>query len=380
MGLQEKLRQPAKCVVKIDGQEIVDFYPYLEQVSIETSRKSAAVCTLTFTSVRDEFGQWNIQDKEADLLVPWRSILIEAFFGADKEEIMRGFIRDIKIDYPNDMGAKVIVTGQDETILLDRKHVRETFSTLEQPLMDDALVKELLKPHWVGSNVEAQTGTTCGNLYFDGTPIRLIKKRAALNGYEFLIREGKAYFGPPKLEGTPQPVILIYAGPASNCVNFSLLHDGHRPDSVLFSGAAENDDENKTYSSTHSSNTQPLGTTPANSKDKGLDDFSWYVQTPQGSTPEEREAYAKAKAEEATWKIRATGELDGSMYGHVLQTNRTVKVDGIGSTYSGLWYVDEVKHRFSIDGYLQAFQLIRNATGEMDSMGKPDALAGVRQR
>jgi len=378
MGSQQKFRQPARCTIKIDGREIDDFYPCLEQVSVETSRKNAAVCTLTFVSVRDELGEWNIQD--ANLLVPWKPILIEAVFGTDKEEIMRGYIRDVRMEYPDDMNARVTVTGQDESILLDREHVRETYSTLEQPLKDDELIKELLKPHWTGADVEAEAGTTCGNLYFDGTPIRLIKNRAALNGFEFLIRKGKAYFGPPKLGGSPQPVILIYAGQASNCSNFSVFHDGHRPDNVLFVEAAEDGGDTKTASATHSGDSRPLGKTLTNSKDKGLDEFSWYIQAPRGSTPEEREAYARAKAEEAAWKIHATGELDGSLYGHVLLTNRTVTVDGVGSTYGGLWYVDEVRHQFSTDGYRQAFRLIRNATGDTDSTGKPDALAGVRQR
>jgi hypothetical protein len=274
----------------------------------------------------------------------------------------------------------VKVTGQDESILLDREHVQKTYSTLEEPLTDDALIRELLKPNWVGSQVEAATGTTCGNLYFDGTPIRLIRDRAALNGYEFLIREGKARFGPPDLTGDPQPAILIYAGPASNCFRFSVTHDGHRPDSVRFVDAPESGGEEVNRGESYAGNSRLLGTTPAASKNQGLNDFNWRIQSPRGSTPAEREARAKAKAEEAAWKVKATGELDGSVYGHVLQTNRTVIVDGVGSAYGGLWYVDEVRHNFSADGYRQAFRLIRNATGEMDKTGGSDALVQVRQR
>ncbi|MCL2177863.1 MAG: hypothetical protein FWC28_05905 [Proteobacteria bacterium] len=375
MGQNEKLRRLANCLVTIDGREISDLYPWLKQVSVETSRKDAAICTLKFISVRNEHGEWNVQD--ADVLVPWRRILIEAVFGTESEEIMRGFIRDIRVEYSDDMNVSVTVTGQDESILLDREHVQKTYSTFEQPLMDDALIRELLKPHWVGSQIEVSAGTTCGNLYFDGRPIRLIRDRAALNGYEFWVRKGKAYFGPPDLEGDPQPGILFYVGPTSNCFKFSVFHDGHRPDSVCFVDAPESSSE-VGGGETYSNQSLPLGETLANSKNQGLGDFVWRIQTPRGSTLAEREARAKAKAEEVAWKIRATGELDGSIYGHVLQPNRTVKVDGVGRTHAGIWYVDEVKHHFSADGYCQAFRLMRNATGEMDSMGKADALAGVR--
>jgi len=377
MGQAEKLRQLAKCVVKIGGREIVDFYPYLKEVSVETSRRDAAICSLIFISVRHEDGMWNIQD--ADLFVPWKSISIEAVFDGHGEEIMRGFIRDIKLDYPDDMSVSVTVTGQDESILLDREHVQATHSTLGQQIKDDALIRELLKPHWVGGQADVKTGTVCGDLHYDGTPIRLIRDRAALNGYEFFVRQGKAYFGPPALAGDPQPTILIYAGTASNCLNFSVFHDGHRPDSVRFVDTPESCDDIDAGKS-YTNDSEPLGRTQADSKNQGLNDFVWRIQMPRGSTLAEREARAKAKAEEAAWKISAMGELDGSVYGHVLMTNRTVRVDGVGGTYSGLWYVDRVRHRFSIDGYHQTFRLIRNATGDVGLAGKADALAQVRQR
>jgi len=378
MAKKNKQRHPAKCVVKIDGREILDFYPYLERVSVETSRKSASVSTLTFASVRDKAGNWNIQDNA--MLTPWKKIYIEADFGGDKQEIMRGFIRDIKMDYPDDMNAKVNVTCQDESILLDRTHVRKTYSEADQPLKDDELIKELLKPHWTGDKVKASEGTTCGDLYLDDTIIKLIKRRAALNGYEFLVRGGKAYFGPPQLEGDPQPAILVYAGPASNCFNISVRHDGHSPDGVLYSGAAEDGGDEKINSGEYSSKAKLLGNKPANSEDSGLDPFRWHSRTPPGSTPEEREVYAKARAEEASWKIVATGELDGSVYGHVLLTNETVEVDGIGNTYGGIWYVDEVKHQFSAEGYRQSFKLIRNATGKVDLKADQYALSGALKR
>jgi len=123
-----------------------------------------------------------------------------------------------------------------------------------------------------------------------------------------------------------------------------------------------------------------LGQTSTDSTNRGLNPFDWRLQMPRGSTLAEREARVKAKAEEAAWKLSATGELDGTAYGHVLQPSRTVKVEGVGNTYGGLWYVDEVKHSFSADGYRQAFRLIRNATGGLGLSGKLDALAQVRLR
>jgi len=43
-------------------------------------------------------------------------------------------------------------------------------------------------------------------------------------------------------------------------------------------------------------------------------------------------------------------------------TQQTVDVYGVGSTYSGLYYVDEVTHSFTAGVYRQSFKLERNPT------------------
>ena len=79
---------------------------------------------------------------------------------------------------------------------------------------------------------------------------------------------------------------------------------------------------------------------------------------------EEARSRAQAKANENAWKVKADGELDGSLYGHVLLTHKLVGVYGVGETYSGLYYVDSVSHIFDQNGYRQSFKLLRNATGQ----------------
>ncbi|MEX2518030.1 MAG: hypothetical protein WD969_01715, partial [Paracoccaceae bacterium] len=56
--------------------------------------------------------------------------------------------------------------------------------------------------------------------------------------------------------------------------------------------------------------------------------------------------------------------LDGSLYGHVLKPGALVTIDGAGGRYGGLYYVDKVAHAFNPEGYVQNFEVMRNATGE----------------
>jgi hypothetical protein len=374
MTITEKQRQPAECIIWIDDREITSLYPFLRSINVETSRKAASVCRLTFDSLRNESGFWNVQD--SGWFIPWRRIRIEAKFGQHTEEVMRGYIKDIKADYPSDMSAAtVMVNGQDESLVLDREHTQAVYSSSEQPLTDGEIVERIAHQH--GLNVQASKGLKNASLNYDGTPIRFLLERAEANGFEFLVRQGKIYFGPSELEGEAQAKIMVYAGDSSNCNRFSVQHDGHKPDKVRLVSAPETGTE--TISDTLSPGLKVLGKKPANSQNSGLKPFIWNLDRSNGATVSELRARAQAKADQAAWKLMAEGELDGTLYGHVLLTHRTVAVDGIGETYGGIWYVDEVNHEFSLDGYRQTFRLIRNATGESVENSRPDRLALVRR-
>jgi phage protein D len=366
LGLSEAFREPAECAVEIDGAEISDLYPYLTEVRVEIGRGKPGVATLTFESVRTEDGDWLVQDDER--VAAWKPITIKAVFGEREDEVMRGYVRSVEASYPDDSGgATVTVTAQDETVLLDRETIGESRSTSDSPATDGALVSAIGAA--AGLSVEAEDGLTNSALHQSETDVSFLYDRAQANGFELYTREGTLYFHPPDLGGDPQATIMVQAGRATNCVGFSATYDGHRPDKVRFVRAAE---ENGAGSESEElgPDLEPLGDRAASSDDAGLNPFVWEMRA-DGATLDEARARAQAKANENAWKVTATGELDGSLYGYVLQAYRTVVVDGVGDTYGGTYYVDEVKHHFSNDGYTQEFKLLRNATG-----GEAAAAAG----
>jgi len=371
--MAQDFRQPARCKITVDNEELAaELLSSLVEASVEISRRKASVCTLIFDTLRLEDDTWQVQD--ADIFLPWKSFKIEADFGDYTEEIMRGYVREVRSDTPEQMGnAKVIVTCQDETILLDRQHIRRVWSTEEEAVSDADIVREIGGDNF---DINAEEGLANVTLCQDSTSIQLLRDRAEANGYEFYTRAGTLYFKPPQLDGDPQPSIMVYKGERSNCLGFSVRHDGHKPDEIGLIRAAEigTDLENERFTS----NLRLLGSDAASSENMGLDPFSWQMSRPAGATLEEARARAQAKANEMSWKIEAEGELDGVLYGHVLQPHGLVGVYGVGDTYGGLYYVDQVTHIFAGGGYRQAFKLLRNATGQESEPESNDALAGVR--
>jgi len=373
MAEEDKIRAPVECVIKVEGEEITELYPYLDDCKVEMSREGATTCELTLDTIRTETGEWNVQD--AGIFLPWKPIVIEAHFGDRVEEVMRGYIKEVSVECPQEMsGAKVTVKGQDESLAMDRETIRRTWSTEEEQKTDGEIVDQVASDF--GLTAVKETGLTNGSLSSDGTVIKFLRDRAEANGYEIYVREGELHFHPPELDGDPQATIMVYAGRATNCLSCNVKFDGHKPDQVRLNRQA--DDATDAEEEDFDPDLSEMGSEPADSSSSGLDPFVWSMERPNGATSEEVRARAQAKANENAWKLVAEGELDGALYGHVLLTHLTVNVDGLGVTYAGLYYVDEVTHKFSLEGYRQTFKLIRNAIGDEQSSSGGDVLSAVR--
>lgn len=370
--LSAKHREPAECVIQIDGVEIAHLYPYLTEVRVECSRHEAWTGTVRFESRRDETGAWTVQDDPA--IRPWKPIVIEAVFGSTTEEILRGYVREVRAEYPEDPGTtSVTLEVRDASLALDRTQVRKTWGG-DVPTSDALILAELLGKYGLSPEPDNGSGLDGLTLHQNSTDIRFLRQRAEANGYELIFDRGLVYFGTSRLEAEPQETILVYAGRDTHCISLNVRADGHRPDAVAFDVAPETGAE--TVQQTVEPDLPSLGTESADSTDSGLEPFVWRLERPGCVDQAELEARARGHANEQSLRIAADGELDGSLYGHVLRVGLPVGVDGIGSTMGGVYYVDKVTHVFSVDGYRQSFTLLRNAFGD-NLEGGASLLAGV---
>jgi phage protein D len=365
-------RAPGECVIRVDGAEISTLYPFLVQVTANCGRMPADTAQLVFASLRDDRGSWSVQD--AGILAPWKSIVIEAAFGRRSEEVFRGVIRSVNADYPTDAGsATVTVECQDDSLRLDRTQQRKAWGA-EAPVSDQTILAQLVANHSLTPHPDNGNGAADLVLNQDATDIAFLRERAEANGYELMFREGQVYFGPMRLSGMPQATILVYAGPATNCLSFKVVADGHQPDQVAFDVAPVTGTE--VVSRSLSSDLPLLGTSPA-TDDGSLGDFTWRLTRPGTGDAEQLTALAQRQVNEAAMRVRAEGELDGTLYGHVLKPGATVGVDGVGDWLGGIYYVDQVNHRFDTHGYQQQFKLMRNAYGDNLSSAGADPLGGL---
>jgi len=364
-------RQPAECVVELDNEEISDLYPALVEVSVEADRKQWTTATLVLETRRLEDGNWTVQDD--DRIKPWVPVKISAVFGDETEEVMRGFVREVKADYPAEKGsAKVTITCQDESLKMDRLHVEQPWGE-DGPTTDGQIATQIIQRHSLQPDGTPGEGQTVQELNQNSTDIRFLKRRADANGYEIIFREGRVHFGEMRLDAETQATIMVYAGSSTNCISFNIQDDGNQPDQVAYQVAADVGTDSPPVEVTP--NLRLLGNEPVGGA-SGLDNFTWRPQRQGINDDAQMAAIAQQAANATSMKIKVNGELDGSLYGHVLRTGEPVGVDGLGERYSGTYYVDKASHKFDINGYKVTFKLLRNAYGDdLTDSGNP--LAGI---
>ncbi len=358
--------QPASCLIEVgeDNADIGDFANLVTSVELTTSRVEAATGTIIIEDRRKEDGQWMAAD--SGLFTRWAPIRVSADFQTHTEEIFRGFITQPKPSYPNSGGETTLeLAVQDEGAALDREQMRTIWGEAA-PMSDLDILTELISPLGLAPDGESGQGQSSRSLSQDATPIVFLRERANANGYDLIFSEGLVYFGPKRLEGEAQAPIMVYAGKASNCLSLEINDDGQRPDAVRFDHAPQREGA-ETTTETVSPDVPALGQSPVADEGASLGTPSvWRVSKEGDETEEELRARAQALVNENSFRIRANGELNGSLYGHVLKVGRTVTIDGTGGRYGGLYFVDKVVHIFTPEDYQQQFELIRNATGETD--------------
>jgi phage protein D len=380
--LDPGIRQPAACLIEVgpDTRDIGALAALVTAVEITTSRTEAATGSIVIEDRRKEDGQWLAAD--SGLFSRWSPIKVSADFGSRVDEIFRGYITQITPSYPNNPGLSTLeLQVQDEGAALDREQMRTVWGE-EAPIADLDILDALVAPLGLAHHAESAQGQSSRALAQDATPIQFLRERAQANGYELIFARGEVYFGPRRLEGEAQAPIMVFAGRATNCLTFELGDDALMPDQVQFDHAPH--DEGATpVSETLTPDLPVLGDTPAGSEGADLGTPSvWRVTKEGDETEEELRARAQALVNDNSFKIRGNGELDGSLYGHVLEVGRTVVVDGAGGRYGGLYYVEQVVHRFTPEGYRQVFELSRNGTGETAGASGPisaaaSAIAGL---
>jgi phage protein D len=210
------------------------------------------------------------------------------------------------------------------------------------------------------------------------TDIQFLRRLAYRNGYECRVRAGVGQFRSPDLAGPSQKLLAMGYGPEANLATLTVLVDGtpftapqiRRVDPVT------KQEDTKTLADLPE---HKLGADTLSDLRTELPDGHFLVTRRTAASAAEMQAWLRAAQRQAGRFVTVQGEVDSRAYQAVLHSGRPVTIKAAGARYSGTYYVSQVSHHFTVDGYTQSFGAYRNALGVTgaENFAAPPALVPI---
>lgn len=344
--------------ITIDGEAADDLYADLLGVEVELDDDMAAMFRLRLAMAQALDGTWDYLD-DARLQV-WKPVVIAAGLGAEPEALIDGYITHVRPSFdPDPSRCALEIWGMDASVLLDREEQLKDWPDKK----DSDIAGEIFEAYGLAPDLAPTTVThdqAISTIIQRETDMQFLRRLALRNGFVCYVAGRAGYFGPPRLDAPPQPVLAVHFGDETNVGRFSLEVNGLVPANVAM---AQLDRVTK----------EPLevlvdtGLQPALGATDGAGLLSADIrpalvhlaETVATGSPE-MHALAQGLFHEAAWFVTGAGTVDGNAYGHVLRARGTVIIKGVGERYSGIYYVAHVTHTFTPEGYTQTFVVKRN--------------------
>ena len=325
------------------------------------------------------------------LLDPFNRVQISVSIKSTEDVVLiDGYILRQEITIEDD-ATFITVLGEDVGVKMDLVEVSVEF----QNLKDSDIVSQILGKYsslGITASVTAPDGESAPSDFVpqqNSTDRFFVRMLARRYGYDFAVNPGSsagtntAYWGPPKTDGDPQPVLSVNFGPKTNVKKLEMRYDARVPTQVYGQvlDLTQNPAQVTPVAVATPSWRAGLTATPALSTNTGIapDPTSFYSSLDgldvrgslldhSGLDVSRATALATGKANRSVVDVQTVeGELDTESYGYILDVAGLVDLRGVGSTFDGRYLVRQVTHVIEIEDeepkYTQKFVLSRGGYG-----------------
>jgi hypothetical protein len=352
----------------------------LQSVQVNHSDEGQSGFQITFKTGRG--GPMGVRDYPVlatPLLRAFSRVVITVTLDARPRVLMDGFITNAQLSASSQPGSSTVtLTGEDLSVMMDMEE--RTFPYPNQA--DSTVVQQILGRYAAyGLGFQVQ-GTPPPKPLTEklpaqhGTDLAHIRELAGQHGFVFYLTPGPipmtsmAYWGPPVRSTRPQRALSVNLGSATNVETIHFQND-HRAPAMVFGKMFEPKTRQTLVVQTLFSTRVPLSSQPA------LTSHQPYVRKvlPESSQDQnfaEVMSRAQARTDTSTDNVvTASGELDVSRYGDLLEPRGLVGLRGAGYSHDGLYYVKSVSHALRKGEYKQSFNLAREGIGALAPMVIP---------
>lgn len=363
--------------IEINDTDASDIISSLLELEIEDDHRLTSVFKLKLAINRTGGGDWlYLDDKRLKL---WNKISIKLNIKGAETELIRGYITQIKPHIEiEENNCCLIVSGMDSSCLMSvEEMIKDWPNKTDSDIATEILQSYSLKPQVDTVDVVHDEAVT--TIIQRDTDIRFLKRLARRNGFECFVKGDQGFFRKPVFTEPPQPVLAAHFGADTNLMSFEGSLNALRPTKVemhqidpitkeILTAEIQAGDQPKLGRDGALSLPIPNGKTS-----------KMIVKHAVASGQPEMEKLCIALLDEAEWFMQGRGEINTVVYGSVLETRKLVPIKGVGEPFSGVYYVTNVKHSFSVGNYVQKFTARRNALAPSgpNDFGKPSLLGGL---
>jgi phage protein D len=345
--------------IEIDGAEVPELYDDLLVLEVELDDQLTGMFRLTVALLLRADGSWTYLDDDRFTL--WRKVVVTAGLADESPRLLSGYITHLRPDFGPGLDQCVLeVWGMDAGVLMDRvDQLRDWPNKRDSDIATEVFQSYGLTPRVTDTDVIHDEKLS--TIIQRETDLQLLKRLALRNGFECYVDGDTGHFGPPALGDPAQPVLAVQFGDETTVNRFRLEVDALTPADVTMYQQDHVTGDLLDATANTAGGTVLGATGPADLLAPGVSPAQVVVaQTVATGTPE-MTALCQGLHDRTEWFVTGEGEVAANRYGTVLKPRAPVIIKGVGESHSGVYYVTHVTHRFTAEGYRQAFRVKRNA-------------------
>lgn len=363
--------------VKVEGQDIT---PWVSSVTVVEDDRQADHCTVVIPDPRMIYTDGLFEGSVAEIDVGYAEPNQHAL-------MLRATLSKVEVSYPESGVATLTLKGEDRSIMMGLEEKKR----LWKGRTVTGIVREVARPynfHRVEAQLDKDPMIKSKPINQDGKTdlafLQDLAKKYHAKCFVELDEEAREvlYFIPERRVvrlNRPEQLVLRYRlGPGSNLVSFSPSFDASYIDrlkeiSDIDKRGKKIDNEKKEPDDVVLWDLDPGRMAQANERDRERIRALY-----EAGAAKKRELHRKLAARKPEVGLVAPdqAELDadndslesrklgmsatGSTFGNIwLRAKSKVTIDGVGSRWSGEWYVSQVTHRIDSNGYKSDFKCVR---------------------
>ena len=343
----------------------------LFSLEVRESDVDPTVATLRFSLIQQPTGEYSLIDD--DIFTAGEALAIEiAAPGGLSQRLFDGYATHIRPHFEEiETNCYLEVIGMDAAVVLDAEERVATYPNVSDREAAEQILSRYQIPLTAENTVARQTEDD-RLLVQRETDWKFLQRLARRNGFVFYLKYDEiqdsmvGHFHRPYVDEQPQADLTILRENHNlHWIDFQLTMTGP----VRYVGAAIDPIKKQLIRSDATTELAIMG-------EDGLADKVEGVLTGAGATAAQvilrdpfpsdaaLNAMATGKTDMTQFLVEARGELDPALYRGLLRSRLPVLIKGIGTNFSGVYYVRSVRTVLQNGLLTQTFIAVRNALGQ----------------